>query len=1104
MIWLEEKKIPYTDNKEQEHISLLSTQTLTYQFQQYRDARDDEGLLVKLCLPDERPVTLTVDIMPAQIGRKEFIEKTSTSLTIQGKGWKTVRLAFSQFDYDHAAGSFWRFLDSFSIQYTFAATDQVGEVLMQKPVIGPFSSITAKAPVVSKSGSSGESVTYEVNITNQTNQSTIVAIGQQRHGKESMKLCLEESLLHLDAHETRRFSVNVFIGEHIAPGGFEKQVVTFTPDGQGHERQKITFITSRMLPHPYILHNQNGWEDIKGKCRNHDWAHEKAEQFIRTAEEWIVPEPQGERYVFETSERHNLMAAAIAWQLTDNLKYAEKAASFLRKLADPETGYESVETPLFFFIESESEYDRGCPMMHMACNQGLVQEAEFFRDMAAGYDLICRSGILRQTDHKQIERVFRLYMEFADYLLQDGDGNNFQLAEMTAGLFCASALQDRYWINRFIYGYSGYQELLGSTLLDDGWYFELATGYISLAAELFTEAIQAAAPWGINLADMQVPADYHSHFYLAPWSKKPDKPFLGMSCERWNHHTHPYRTVKMMFDAMVPYVDEKGFMFGMNDGKEKSFIEVFERAYFLFGDERYVQIIKRGRERGSLLYSAAELPKTEVLPLGSVNSSHAGFALLREQGLEALLKYGMHGGYHGHFDRLSLLSLKKDGQELGNPLAAWYGYDSYLFKMWVQTSLAHNMVTVDQKMQEPTESTCLLFEQQDQLHVAAAETVARWSDPPYGGQTPYIASFPEEKGFQEGRSIPLLAENRKQGEIGEYSEPILQRRLIASTAQYVVVADYIEAESEHEYDCLFHFNGLTDTPPPGIHYVRHTGQMNTDAKGSGQFITNCDWHETEAPYCLTFHSEELSVNVHQVYPKQGMLMTADFPENRRQHKQVRYEVLGDGKVIQQGRSGIWLLGKIVMELEVKDIEQLEVRLFVDKQEPEAPKTLFLGNAYFIDEAGTRQYVYDLPYTAENVEEGHGKGVNYYGNDVVIEGIHDGRALPFEPEDPQAPASIKVNVPPGKCLRFTGEIGGDFLMGNHPERRRTISFRQTGRSASFITVLEPFKGKSRIRTAQADEKGNICIELEDGTRQTLSITGLSEGTPRVVMTENEGN
>ncbi len=52
---------------------------------------------------------------------------------------------------------------------------------------------------------------------------------------------------------------------------------------------------------------------------------------------------------------------------------------------------------------------------------------------------------------------------------------------------------------------------------------------------------------------------------------------------------------------------------------------------------------------------------------------------------------------------------------------------------FVQTSLTHNMVTTDLKMQDPSEAKRILFHSGKLFQATAIENYAKWSNPPYGG-----------------------------------------------------------------------------------------------------------------------------------------------------------------------------------------------------------------------------------------------------------------------------------------------------------------------------------------------------------------------------------
>lgn len=272
----------------------------------------------------------------------------------------------------------------------------------------------------------------------------------------------------------------------------------------------------------------------------------------------------------------------------------------------------------------------------------------------------------------------------------------------------------------------------------------------------------------------------------------------------------------------------------------------------------------------------------------------AGFGILRDGKAQAVLKFGGHGGYHGHYDRLSLASYMnlRDDTTFHNNEYAWFGYGSFLFKMWVQTSMAHNMTVVDGRMQKPSQCECVYYEENQTFRAVCAQTVTEWIEPTYGGQTPYPYVFPEEKCAVEGRMILQPDKPRKQGDIGEYSEPVFQRRLLVLFHGYCIVWDYLEGQQEHRYDCLYHPSGKIDRKnweECGFQNAEEYACFSEDAFGSGQFIQNCYTVPVEGTVCLQFHEGQLRVNdndimdhmpessVWRAWPQSGDVTVGRYP-----------------------------------------------------------------------------------------------------------------------------------------------------------------------------------------------------------------------------------
>ncbi len=498
-------------------------------------------------------------------------------------------------------------------------------------------------------------------------------------------------------------------------------------------------------------------------------------------------------------------------------------------------------------------------------------------------------------------------------------------------------LQDQSMVERFLYGYNGVVDLISSVFLDDGMYFEEASGYVRLAGELFFDIANAAENFGISIKEIKVPASFDRKILHAPWAMREcwaedQKPFLGMSFTRFEKFTSATRDLKEFFDCTARLLTEDGILFSINDSNEQDFTKLYQKAYYLYGEENYRKIAEKAEEP-ELLFVREEKSKEkykdkfldrkieaqkdrefvqeEDREKESLLLPGAGFGILRCGDCQAVLKFGVHGGYHGHFDRLSLASFFSGGKTFHNNEYAWYGYGSFLFKMWVQTSIAHNMV-VDGRMQKPSPCRCTYYKPKEEVFLenctednlagekgqqdggkdtfcaVCAETITEWMDPPYGGQTPYPLSFPKEKCEKEGRYILMPEKSRGQGEIGEFSEPIFQRRLLVLFHGYCIVWDYLAGKQDHRYDCLYHPMGRFDNEDGLIFSLRE--RLFSDPFGAGQFITNCHTAWIKGAICLRFHDASSRVNpndimdftsesaVWRAWPDSGEVTVARYPQ----------------------------------------------------------------------------------------------------------------------------------------------------------------------------------------------------------------------------------
>lgn len=144
----------------------------------------------------------------------------------------------------------------------------------------------------------------------------------------------------------------------------------------------------------------------------------------------------------------------------------------------------------------------------------------------------------------------------------------------------------------------------------------------------------------------------------------------------------------------------------------------YELALARYNDPLFARPL-RAKPRKSLyalLAGVTPLPEVPADAATSKNFPTSGYAILQTPATWLCLKYGPHGGYHGHPDKNSFV-LWSSGKILADdPGNAPYGIPIY--HGWYRTSLAHNTITVDQANQAEATGACLAF-LEDKEHPAA-------------------------------------------------------------------------------------------------------------------------------------------------------------------------------------------------------------------------------------------------------------------------------------------------------------------------------------------------------------------------------------------------
>jgi hypothetical protein len=315
----------------------------------------------------------------------------------------------------------------------------------------------------------------------------------------------------------------------------------------------------------------------------------------------------------------------------------------------------------------------------------------------------------------------------------------------------------------------GFRQQIKQGVRDDGMWFEGASSYHFFTIIGLWPLAEAARHCGLNLYDERFKSMFDSPLALA---------MPNLVLPNFNDSV----TVPLMSHA-----------------------DQYELAYARWRDPRYVAMLTAGRGGNlALWFGVPELPTGGLnIALGSRNSPASGYAILErglgDQATWLCVKYGPHGGGHGHNDKNHFILYTRG--RIVMPDADKHAYSSPLYKSWDKTSLAHNTVVVDEKSQARAEGHCLAFGATNGVDYAITDAGDIY------------------EGLHFVRTAALLDEN------------------------LVVIVDNVRADREHLLDMVCHFRGKWQSLPDGKPWTP------PDARGY-KHIANGTTRTTSAPVTI--------------------------------------------------------------------------------------------------------------------------------------------------------------------------------------------------------------------------------------------------------------
>ncbi len=1036
------------------------------------------------------------------------------SLTLNGRGEKKFLVPFKEFTTPIAhTGAV------SNVRSIHCALSDGAELKLKKVRLLKGLSFTADSSRYSLA--ENEKAVYPITVTNTEETAQTISIYPVRYGWEYMTSTLSADNVFLQPGESKTVNLTVTIPEQIPLAGREKQLIRLVPGANSAAARELTFETVKRLPHPYLIHTKEKWLEIRENTQKIDWMKTARQGYIQRAQNWNVPTvhpTRGGFSLFSTREEWNLMDTAIAYQLTEKDMYAKKVRQFLLAHSNPKTGW---------------------LMTRKASDQASVQEGHYFQHLAQAYDLTAESPVYSLDDRREIENMFHEFAREMSEFAAPG-GANWAVSSLTGAFFAALATQDLALAEKLVYAPSMLMDKFRAYTMSDGWWYECSISYNVWCTEEYIQVGLALRPFGYSILTEQFPVNY----LQVPDFATAGDPAKEKEDSRKLHHGHsfrirggiqkPYITIRDMSEGMLKCLDYRGWMFGINDTTEKFVAgQVMELIYYAFREPRAVPFIKMQPSRSNIIYGVPDLPEVNVeVGNESYFSDNFGTIVLRSQNpknneprerIQAVLKYGTHGGYHGHFDRTALLSLMRYGRSFYNPEMIWFGYHSIFYNFYVQSSISKNMVTVDSKQQAAEDNRRLLFSTGKHLQAGCVESLAEWNYPAWGGLRHSMGGFNRDvkaKSEHENRHIAVPEKDQPQfGHLTGFTEPILQRRLMAVTDDYIVIADYAKGEKEHNYDQLFQIKGLRKTSAAP---VKHWEQLDSDPLKSAQVITNLDVYEPAGTFKAEFETifgpgadnrggniagenGVLKMNVFNAWPNQQRTVFAGFaPERLNVERRFSWSIKCDNREVDAGSLGTWVIGRRDFKVDLKSVKTLTLSTVLQGRERGTLLTLFWGDVAIRTADGKTIPVSSLKPVKNNVlDHKNGADKDFENGPIAISGriIRDG--LSAEPEKTgDTAAQYTFDLTGLNAVELTGCVGGDFPVGDESQRRRVFGIRHTGKDARFLTVIEPFEKDGVIESVSANSADSVTVMLKDGRKHQFKITGLGDDGKAVSITMEE--
>lgn len=659
---------------------------------------------------------------PATPGNEYFM----TSFFVDWKGWQKIELPFSKF-LNSTGTAQMSMISKLIVHPQWYGSDPAPDptdklyfdnLALAKNVVEP------SIKQIHQSSLAGSTLHYSVSLKNIGDEETAYELSTESGFGPGYELTYDNRTDEVEVGAEIDIDFELQVPADATPGDTKKAIITVQPAAGGKAMKlelNVTIGTERIpsKQHPYIMTTEEQLERSKEKLETYDWAADYLAAVKAKADEWLEREiyyptkPAGQTtwfvcgdvaltYNYDSPHRHlcpttneyvtgdqvdagwrftthtlNTDAArslAIVYALTGNMAYAEKAKEILVRYSELYPSYPVQPQYGKLFFQT-------------------LDEAVQMIQLVQAYDLIQPSGIFSASEIYGIEQ--NLFAASAKTLQgYDVGKSNWQTWHNAAIGAIGAVLEDRELMDFSVQGRSGFDFQMANSVLSDGFWYEGAIGYHFYAQMALFLHAQSLKEMGYDLFGN---ANFKKTFDVTLQYAYPDLGIIN-SNDSGKYPTNlgaPGRVVPIDYEAVYAEYNDPGYAALLN----KLYLDLERpRGGYVIPGRASSGIV--GEQ--AVFYGKETIASGGSQPSESLNFEGLGHSVIRvgegNEQLFALVDYGLHGGYHGHPDKLHL-DIFGRGERLAPDLGI-PPYSNSMYTSYYKMTFSHNTVAVDGQTQQ--------------------------------------------------------------------------------------------------------------------------------------------------------------------------------------------------------------------------------------------------------------------------------------------------------------------------------------------------------------------------------------------------------------------